>query len=158
MRTAPEANPLEPAVREALDVLEPKEPITAPLPDEASPLPPKPFAEELPEGFWGDDLELPDVPQTARNASNENFDEAFAAPANTARPTPTPAVKLADGGLEADPRFTLLQSLFPGRISDWQPAQAPTEAATEGLEDAPGTPETVDLEEGLDADEDGESD
>jgi len=46
-----------------------------------------------------------------------------------------------------------LTELFPGRISDWQSAETPPSAAIEGADDAPEVPETVDLEAGLDLDD-----
>jgi len=112
------------------------------------PLPPEPFADELPPDFWGDELEAPVTAQTAPQVEpDERFDASAlnAPPAGTARP-------LA-GDLEGDPRFRLLQELFPGRISDWRSAEAPASTAEEDADDAPAVPETVDLEEGLDTDE-----
>ena len=108
----------------------------------------------MPPDFWGDEIELPDVPQTPQNAPEETFSDAGAAPSRAApNPSTASAATPSGEGIEADPRFTLLQSLFPGFISDWQPAQTPAANAETALEDAPETPETVDLEEGLDADE-----
>lgn len=115
---------------------------------ETTPLPPEPFADELPPDFWGDELEAPATPQMAPQPTpDEHFDASApgAPPAWAARP-------LA-GDLESDPRFRLLQALFPGRISDWQGAEAPASTAEGDADDAPAVSETVDLEEGLEGDE-----
>ena len=131
--------------------------LSTPTPEtEASPLPPEPFADELPPDFWGDELEPP-----------TSSAQPFAAPTDELSAPPSPAgappasssstARPLDGSLQDDPRFKLLQELFPGRISDWQSASV--DAATagkaddDGADDAPGDPETVDLEAGLDADE-----
>ena len=124
---------------------------------EASPLPPEPFADELPPDFWGDALEPPDTPQAAPDERLET------APATVAEPETATDVRRSSsarntsralaGTFESDPRFVLLTELFPGRISDWRSAEAPAGTAAEGADDAPEVPETVDLEEGLDADE-----
>lgn len=119
-------------------------PPPAPTPQtEATPLPPEPFADELPPDFWGDTLAPPDTLQAAPDDL-----QAFDTP-------PRHTTKPLSGTLQSDPRFVLLTELFPGRISDWQSADAPVGAATggaadEGTDDGSGEPETVDLEEGLD--------
>ncbi len=105
---------------------------------ETAPLPPEPFADELPADFWGDDL-LP--PSDVRGAPDTA--ELLSAPSAASRPL--------EGNLETDPRFVLLTELFPGRVTSWQAAVA--ETPVEGVDDADGVPETVDLENGLDADE-----
>ena len=64
---------------------------------------------------------------------------------------PSAASRPVEGALEADPRFVLLTELFPGRVTSWQAAAVDVPA--EGADDADGVPETVDLENGLDADE-----
>lgn len=110
---------------------------------EATPLPPEPFADELPPDFWGDTLAPPDTRQA-------DPDGRFQAPSDT---PPQSAAKPLEGTLESDPRFILLQELFPGRISDWQSAETPISAAAEGTDDAPEGAETVDLEAGLDTDD-----
>ncbi len=61
--------------------------------------------DDLPPDFW-DDLPPPE-------------------PAASAKP-PEEAAR-EEGGLEADPRFAVLQSLFPGHVVEWQEA---------GIEDA----------------------
>ena len=115
---------------------------------EATPLPPEPFADELPPDFWGDDLE---APTTTQAASQTEPDERFDASAPGA--PPGGATRPLAGDLESDPRFKLLQELFPGRISDWRSAEVPASTAEGPADDAPAGPETVDLEEGLDTDE-----
>jgi len=115
---------------------------------EAVPLPPEPFADELPPDFWGDELE---PPATSQTASQPTPDERFDASAPST--PPAQAARPLSGDLESDPRFRLLQELFPGRISDWQGAEAPASTAEGDADDAPAVPETVDLEEGLDTDE-----
>ena len=72
---------------------------------------------------------------------------APASPQSTAKPL--------SGTLQSDPRFVLLTELFPGRISDWQSAEpvAAADSEDEGAADAAAEPETVNLEAGLDADE-----
>lgn len=112
------------------------------------PLPPEPFADELPPDFWGDELEAPAASQTA---SQPTPDERFDASAPSA--PPIQAARPLAGDLESDPRFRLLQELFPGRISDWRSAEAPASTAEEDADDAPAVPETVDLGEGLEGDE-----
>ena len=132
---------------------------------ETLPLPPEPFADELPPDFWGDALEPPPLSLTA----SEPLDPRAGAPSVpapsapdelTAAPSPLQsAAKPLEGSLQKDPRFLLLQELFPGRISDWQRAEPVAnssegdENGADGVNDAPDDPETVDLEEGLDADE-----
>lgn len=110
---------------------------------EATPLPPEPFADELPPDFWGDTLAPPDTPQA-------DPDRRFQAPSDT---PPQSAAKPLEGTLESDPRFILLQELFPGRISDWQSAETPASATVEGTDDALEGAETVDLEAGLETDD-----
>ena len=73
------------------------------------------------------------------------------APPELLESAPSAASRPVEGALEADPRFVLLTELFPGRVTSWQAAVA--ETPVEGADDAEGVPETVDLEEGLDADE-----
>lgn len=134
-------------------------PVAAPVPTaatETSPLPPEPFApepfaDELPPDFWGDALEPPPSSPGASVAADERSGaplSADSAPATQSAPKPL------EGSLQKDPRFKLLQELFPGHISDWhaEPVVAATDAADNGADDASGDPETVDLEEGLDAD------
>ena len=123
---------------------------TPPTPKETAPLPPEPFADELPPDFWGDDPVLPEAPQNTRenrpdDAAGFNQPETRQAPE-----APSQNVKPLTGPLESDPRFVLMTELFPGRMTDWQSAETPTSAVTD---DAEGAPETVDLEAGLDADE-----
>lgn len=115
-------------------------------PTEEVPLPPEPFADELPPDFWGDALEPPDTPQAAPEP--ETATESVHQPSSAQNTS-----RALEGKLEADPRFILLTELFPGRISDWQSAEPPPGAAAEGADDAPEAPETVDLEAGLDLDD-----
>ncbi len=114
-------------------------------PDETAPLPPEPFAHELPPDFWGDDPVLREVPQHAPDTYTD------AVPAHiVSEQAQSAQVKPLTGPLQRDPRFVLLTELFPGQVTDWQSAEA---AAAPAPDDADGGPETVDLEEGLDADE-----
>lgn len=127
---------------------------------EASPLPPEPFADELPPDFWGDALEPPALlstpsPTTLQTDPDERFEPTAASSGASASPQST--AKPLSGTLKNDPRFVLLTELFPGRISDWQSAEPVAAADGEdegaGAADAAAEPETVDLEAGLDADE-----
>lgn len=106
---------------------------------EAAPLPPEPFADELPPDFWGDDL----LPPADIRAGPE--------PVDLLESTPSAAGRPVEGALERDPRFVLLTELFPGRVTAWQAAV--TDVPAGGADDAEGASETVDLEESLDADE-----
>lgn len=117
--------------------------------DESVPLP-EPFADELPPDFWGDDLVIPEVPQH----SPDSYADDAPAESFTRLGTGQLQAKPLTGPLQSDPRFILLTELFPGRVTAWQSAEAPTAPASD---DADGEPETVDLEEGLDADETNES-
>lgn len=148
--TLQESPPLEPTPAHTPLVLPPgvapDGTVAAPPPTpatEAAPLPPEPFADELPADFWGDDL-LP--PSDVRGAPDA---------AELLESAPSAAGRPVEGNLEADPRFVLLTELFPGRVTSWQAAAAETPA--DGADDADGVPETVDLtvdpEDGLDADE-----
>ena len=133
---------------------------------ETSPLPPEPFADELPPDFWGDALEPPPPASTSSEPSDTLLSTASStepvtpikvtAPDRPAAPAPSAgAAKPLEGSLQKDPRFVLLQELFPGHISDWQAESVAnsSESGEDEAADAPGEPETVDLEEGLDADE-----
>jgi hypothetical protein len=127
-------------------------------PTETVPLPPEPFADELPPDFWGDALEPPAALQTAVDERFETVAATVAEPETATEPAHPPASarnasRALAGTLESNPRFVLLTELFPGRISDWQSAEVPAGTAAEDADDAPEVPETVDLEEGLDADE-----
>ena len=117
----------------------------ASTPNETTPLPPEPFANELPPDFWGDDPILPDTPQNAPDRYADDAVTGFSPP-EASRVQAKPLT----GPLQNDPRFILLTELFPGRMTDWQSAETP---ATPEADDAEGAPETVDLEAGLDADE-----
>ena len=117
-----------------------------PTPDESAPLPPEPFAEELPPDFWGDDPIIPEAPQHSRE---RHVDDA-PADSFTRSETSRAQAKPLTGPLKSDPRFVLLTELFPGQITDWQSAEA---AAAPAPDNADGETETVDLERGLDADE-----
>lgn len=144
--TLEEGPPLEPTPAHTPLALppgtQPDGTVAAPAPTpatEAAPLPPDPFADELPADFWGDDILPPADLHAAPNAPPE----LLSAPSAASRPV--------EGALEHDPRFVLLTELFPGRVTSWQAAATETPAG--GADDAEGVPETVDLEEGLDADE-----
>ena len=123
-----------------------------PTPAETAPLPPEPFADELPPDFWGDDPIIPEAPQNTRESYAEDaVTDRFSPPDTRQAPeAPPQTVKPLSGSLETDPRFVLITELFPGRMTDWQSAEAP--AAPEA-DNAAEAPETVDLERGLDADE-----
>ena len=90
--------PLEPPPTEPPTVTPPgAAPPDASLAEKAEdPLP----RDDLPPDFW-DDLPLPEPEMSAKP------------PEEAAR---------EEGGLEADPRFAVLQSLFPGRVVEWQEA------------------------------------
>lgn len=116
----------------------PPEPLTEPPPREA----PSAFADELPPGFW-EELELPDPPQAARADGL-----GAATPTQSAARPAAPeggergSAKAVHGGTEAkrpedDPRFSVLQSLFPGRVVAWQAHATDTGSEPEGGYDAP---------------------
>ena len=149
-----ESRPLEPSPAYTPLVLppgtQPDGTVAAPLPTpkaEAAPLPPEPFADELPADFWGDELLPPSGTQPSDTQGAPDAAGLLFAPSAAGRPV--------EGDLEADPRFVLLTELFPGRVTSWQAAAA--ETPVDGADDAPEPPETVDLavdpEDGLDADE-----
>lgn len=150
-----ESPPLEPSPAHTPLVpppgVEPDGTVAAPPPTpatETAPLPPEPFADELPADFWGDDLLPPSGTQPLDTQGAPDAAELLSA-------APSAAGRPVEGDLEADPRFVLLTELFPGRVTSWQAAAAETPA--DGADDADGVPETVDLtvdpEDGLDADE-----
>lgn len=97
---------------------------------EVSKAPQTAFGEDLPPDFW----------------DNEPLDaEVFTEQDASSGPPQTDAItNTAEDGeeLEHDPRFKTMQSLFPGRIVQWQKtkAKAASEATEEGDENA------VDLE------------
>ncbi len=152
---SPAQTPLVPPPGSAEGTAAAPEPIPA---TETLPLSPEPFADELPPDFWGDALEPPPLPPTP----SEPPDTLSSAPSPTtptspdkpAAPAPSSGIaKPLEGSLQKDPRFVLLQELFPGHISDWHAAPvADGGIGDDGATDAPPEPETVELEEGLDAD------
>lgn len=133
--------PLEPILAHTPLVLppgtQPDGTVAAPSPvpaTEAVPLPPEPFADELPPDFWGDDL----LPPADISPTPDAPPDLLSAPSAVGRPV--------EGALEHDPRFILLTELFPGRVTSWQAAVSES-APADGADDAPESSETVDLEE-----------
>jgi len=90
------------------------------------------FSEELPPDFW-DDAELPEA--SAGDSENLGAEHLPRLPA---------ARHEVAGRLEDDPRFALMQQLFPGRITDWQ--ETAQKGADDGADDEGEEAETVDLE------------
>lgn len=112
----------------------------------------------MPPDFWDTELEPPESGRTAPDAALEAVSaEASGEPtapqqSQHQQPQRPPQARALEGELERDPRFVLLSQLFPGRVSTWEPTETPTDPAG-GAADAPDEPETVDLSEGLDADD-----
>lgn len=119
----------ERAARDETAPLGPEAPTPAAPPDDASA-----FADELPPDFW-EEVPLPDPPQRAPQ-------DAAPAGAGTDRAAQHP---------EDDPRFRLLQSLFPGRLVAWQAHAPRSEEDAYGDAAYRDTPETLhgDAHDGL---------
>ncbi len=75
--------------------------------------------EDLPPDFW-DSEPLPPPPEAEAEASD------------SAQPANNPD----HGSLSQDPRFAVLQSLFPGKVIDWQEESAPTDSAFDNTNSA----------------------
>lgn len=108
------------------------------------------FFEELPANFWESDAES-DPPPASRSPKpdyeeTQTSTQTSAIQANrgpqaskNAKPNGIPAE------VEKDPKFAILQSLFPGMISDWQDAKTNDES---DLTDV-SSPDAIDLADSL---------
>ena len=93
------------------------------------------YGEDLPPDFWDSDP-VADV-DTETVAQNEPRPDEVAFEVSS-RPTPrsVPRQEVA-GKLTDDPRFEVMQSLFPGQIVEWQDSEEVEEGGADNLSDDP---------------------
>ena len=104
------------------------------------------YGEELPPDFWDDDP-VADVGTVAQNEPRPD-EVAFE---GSSHPTPQPSApgqsaprQEVTGKLTDDPRFEVMQSLFPGEIVEWQDSEEGAADVLENTENMDDPHEDVD--------------
>lgn len=87
------------------------------------------YGEDLPPDFWGSDpvaeVDIGAVAQDEPRPDEVDFGVS-SRPSQTSQPRPQPRQEV-EGKLEDDPRFAVMQSLFPGQIVEWQESEVTEE-------------------------------